>query len=278
MLNLATRYQGGQAMSEFIVAMALFLPLFVGMVYVGKYADIKHQAIQASRYAAFEQALDPRSQHESANNASVLIEETKARFFTDGSRNSGKIGFQDTTAQLSTSGTLNPVWNELDGTPMIANYADVSVTLKNSSLDDLVLKPVDVANSTFFNLDGNGQFEADVEVSPANIAHFAPFSNINLKIGATTVVAGDAWNAAGAADVASTITNGTLPGGAVPARALGKVQSLINTLLQPLFYLFAGDLFSPTKNFTPQIGCIRPDVTPSGTAPGANYQPGDTCY
>ena len=54
--------QRGQAMTEFVAAMAMFIPLILGVIYVFKYGDIKHQAIQASRYAAMERALDPRRQ------------------------------------------------------------------------------------------------------------------------------------------------------------------------------------------------------------------------
>ena len=66
-----SKTQRGQAMSEFIAAMALFVPLVLGVIYIGKYSDIKHQAIQASRYAAMERALDQereRCAHAQAEN------------------------------------------------------------------------------------------------------------------------------------------------------------------------------------------------------------------
>jgi hypothetical protein len=243
-----SKLQRGQATSEFLAAAALFVPLFLGIVYVGKYQDIKHEVIEASRYAAFEQALDPSQQHESANGASVLIEETKARFFTDGSRNSGKIGYQDTTAGLSTSSTLNPVWTELDNTPMIANYSDVSVSLSNGSINSLALQATDTVANAMYSLSSGGQVQANVEVALANIASFQPLQNINLKIGATTVVASDAWNGGGAANVAGHFTVASIPVSALKA---------LNIPLLPLF-----QMLSDTNG--PQWGCVNPDAVPKG--------------
>jgi hypothetical protein len=250
--------QRGQATSEFIAAMLLFAPLVLGVIYLGKYADIKHQAIQASRYAAFERALDPSTSNE---NPAMLAEETKARFFADGSRSNGKIGFQDTTSGLSTSGTLNPVWSALNATPMIAQYSDVSVNVTQGSINSGLLSATDTVAQTMFHLNAGGQAQANVEVSLANIAHFAPLSNINLKVGATTVVAGDTWNADGATDVGNHFTIVAVP---------GRSLSFLNTALSPLYQLLSG-----TNG--PQFGCVKPDVVPNSTAPGANFSPNDNC-
>lgn len=266
-----TRFQRGQAMSEFVAAMALFLPLLFGLIYIGKYSDIKHETIQASRYAAFERALDPSSTHEPDT---VLQEETRARFFMDGSRNQGAL--VSTTANQATAGTLNPLWGQMNGDPMLQKYSDVAVSFgAEQNVDDVALAPVDAANTLLFGLNSNGQFQANVEVSPANIASFTPLSAVNLKIAASTVVVGNAWNAGGAASVASGLTGGTpgsmpiRPGGVLSA--IGSTLLNISTVLQPFYQAFAGDN-------GPQLGCIRPDVVPANTAPGAKYQPGDTCY
>ncbi|HXY96473.1 MAG TPA: hypothetical protein VEH00_05815 [Steroidobacteraceae bacterium] len=259
MRSSAARRECGQATSEFLAAMALLLPLFLGIVYVGKYSDIKHEAIQASRYAAFEQALDPSAQHESANNSAVLIEETRERFFTDGSRNSGKIGYQDTTAGLQTSNSLNPVWNELDNTPMIRQYSDVSVSLTNNSINSTWLQATDTVGQTFYSLNGGGQVQANVEVTLANITAFDALANINLKIGATTVVAGDAWNGGGAQNVAGHFTPLAIP------------TSLFSILSLPLMPFFEG--FSDTPG--PQWGCVDADAVPKSDL--SQYNPPAPC-
>jgi hypothetical protein len=263
----AMRSQRGQAMTEFVVAMALFLPLFFGIVYVGKFADIKHQAVQASRYAAFERALDPSATQESAL---VLQEETRARFFTDGSRNGGRIGFQDSTSGLPVSGTLNPLWGELNGRPLIQSYSDtatgVHVNVASNSMDIGAFTPINQGSRVLFShLNTGGQVQADVEVPIANIANLpAPLNNMNLKLAATTVVAGDAWNGDGARDVAGHFTPVSVPGRAI---------SILNSIpgIDALFQLLAD---TPA----PQLGCVKPDVVPAATAPGANYQASDPCY
>jgi hypothetical protein len=267
MKTFGMRLQRGQAMTEFIVAMALFLMLFFGVVYIGKFADIKHQAIQASRFAAFERALDPSAAHESD---SVLQEETRARFFTDGSRNQGKIGFQDNTGNLATSGTLNPLWGELNGTPLIQSYSDpttgIHVNVASKSMDIGAFRVINEGSRLQFkNLNTGGQIEADVEVPIVNIAHLPrPLNNLNVKVGATTVVAGDAWNGAGTQNVADHFTPVSVPGRAISI--LNKIPG-INGLFQ---------LLADTP--APQFGCVRPDVVPSATAPGASYQASDPCY
>lgn len=259
MRQLAACRERGQATSEFLAAMALLLPLFLGIVYVGKYGDIKHEAIQASRYAAFEQALDPSAQHESANGGAVLIEETRERFFTDESRNSGKIGYQDTTRGLQPASSLNPLWDELDSTPMISQYSDVSVSLNNGSIDSSLLQATDTVAQTFFSLNGGGQVQANVEVSLANVASFAALENINLKIGATTVVAGDAWNGGGAQNVAGNFTPLAIP------------TALFSVLSLPLLPFFEG--FSDTPG--PQWGCVDADAVPKSDL--SQYNPPAPC-
>jgi Flp pilus assembly protein TadG len=261
------RSQRGQAMTEFIVAMAVLLPLFFGIVYIGKFSDIKHQAVQASRFAAFERALDPSARQESD---AVLVEETRARFFTDASRNQGKIGFQDNTQGLATSGTLNPLWGELNGTPLIRSYQDpntgIRVDVTSNSMDLGAFAPIDKgAQALFKNLNSGGQIQADVEVPIANVAALpAPLNNLNMKVAARTVVAGDAWNGGGTQNVADHFTPVSVP---------GKTISFLNSIpgIDALFQLLAD---TPA----PQFGCVKPDVVPAATAPGANYQASDACY
>jgi hypothetical protein len=160
------------------------------------------------------------------------------------------------------------VWSQLNGAPMITNYADVSVQVTQGPINSgWRLSAIDTDGTKLFNLNGNGQIQANVAVSPANIAHFQPLSHIDLRIGATTVVAGDAWNAGGPQNVASHFTPQdsllSFPG-RYALRPLGWV-------LWPLDHLFSDS--------SPQFGCLRPDVVPaSRTTPLASYNPGDRCY
>ena len=253
--------QRGQAMTEFVVAaLALFLPLILGVVYVFKYGDIKQQAIQASRYAAMERALDPRA-HESDTQVG---DETVARFFRDGAQE--KIALNE-RATAATSGDENPNWSQLGGDAMIKQYSDVKVTLSKKSIDSTLLAPVNLAVtnlgplSAFNGLSGGFGTEAEVNVPLVNVAHFAPLSNINIAIGATTVIAGDPWNGGGAADVASHI------GAAVPARIAGKFTGMMSSISNILFEWLAD---TPA----PVFGCVKPDVVPKAAA-DAQYNPQD---
>jgi len=275
------QWQRGQAIGEFIAAMALFVPIVLSVIYIGKYADVKHQAIQASRFAAFERALDPSSAHESA---AVLTEETRARFFTDGSLNNGKIGYQDSTTNLKTASALNPLWSQVNGTPLLNKFSDISVNVTQSQVASTLFKDIQYATDLMFRLKGNGQVQANVEVPLVNVAHFAPLAKINLKIGATTVVAGDAWNAGGTADVASRFTVLSVPdrffkcGASASAQGASWYAKLGSFLAKLGGWLYKQFFQMLSGTDGPQFGCIRPDVVPKYAAPQAHYGPNDPSY
>jgi hypothetical protein len=248
------KLQRGQAVTEFVAAMALFLPLIMGVIYVFKYGDIKHQAVQASRYAAMERALDPHAQESDL----IIKNETVARFFRDGAQS--QIGFND-AATATTSGDENPNWSQMGGAPMIAQYPDVAVKLRSESVDSPVLAPINAATNLFNGLNGGFGTRADVEVPLANVAHFQPLSNINITIGASTVIAGDPWNGGGAANVAGHQTFKSVP---------GKIISWLNSIPGGnLLFEWLADTPAP------QFGCVKPDVVPAAAAPGAQYNPQD---
>jgi Flp pilus assembly protein TadG len=257
MSTTTPRLQRGQAMTEFVAAMAVLLPLFFGIVYLAKFGDIKHQAIQASRFAAFERAQGPRQVLDA-----TIAEEARQRFFTDLAAGGGKIGNRDSTVGIPTAGTLNPNWNTVNNRPLIQNYSDIQVDFPQSgSLSIGAFAPVELASRPFNHLNRDGKIEADIRVSLANILHLpAPLNNLNLMVAATTVVAGDAWNGGGANDVANQQTGTDLPGNAL---------QVVNALLSP----FYGAL----TDAAPTFGCVKPDVVPDQSAPGAVYKPSDPC-
>jgi hypothetical protein len=252
------RLQRGQAMTEFVAAMAVLVPLFFGIVYLAKFGDIKHQAIQASRFAAFERAQGPRQVPDA-----TIAEEARQRFFTDLAAGGGKIGNRDSTVGMPTAGTLNPNWNMVNNTPLIQNYSDIQVDFPQSgSLSIGAFAPVEALSVPYGHLNRDGKIEADIRVSLANILHLpAPLNNLNLMVAATTVVAGDAWNGGGVEDVASQQTMLTV---------WARVPPVVNTLLTPLFAVFT--------DHAPIFGCVKPDVVPDQTAPGAVYNASDPCY
>jgi len=239
------RSQCGQAMVEFVAAMALFIPLFLGLIYVFKYNDIKHQAIQASRYAAMERALDPTD--------AAVQNDTVARFFRDGSK-SGITAHDKATE--STAGDENPNWDQQNGTPMLSSYSDVAVSFADPSIDSANLSQVNAEASKFSGLTTSFGTRADVTVPLANVADFAPLSSIGVSIHATTVIAGNAWSGGGPADVGSHFSSPLIN----PGKALAWAN---NPVFTTLFDAFAGS--------APVWGCVKPDVVPGTAAPGAKY-------
>jgi hypothetical protein len=257
--------QRGQAMSELIAAMALFIPLVLGVIYVGKYSDIKHQAIQASRYAAMERALDPQKAQEQDQ---VIAAETVARFFRDGGQHD--IGFED-QAQDATAGDENPNWAQAGngGAPLLAQYSDVSVQLSTQDIAGSTLKTLEIPAGKQFNELGTGNFgfQADVEVPIANIPDHGPLTALmqalNLRVGATTVMGGDAWGGAGIEDVANHFTQFSVAG-----RDPGLEATFDNVATQTTFKVF-------TDAGAPVFGCVKPDIVPPNAAPGAKYDSND---
>jgi hypothetical protein len=249
-----SKLQRGQAMTEFIAAMALFLPLALGVIYIGKFSDVKHQAIQASRYAAMQRAIDPRTRRSDR----TIQNETVARFFRDGARYG--IARND-TAQGPTTSDSNPLWKQVNGNSIIERYNDINVQFRTSNAGDFALSGLNGGALAFDGLNSRFGIGANVEVPLANVTHFAPLSNLNLKIGATTVVAGDPWSASGSQDVVDHMSLVS-----VPAR-IGNFLSQFPGVDQ-FFELLAG-------TDAPQIGCVKPDVVPDYAAPGASYDTED---
>jgi hypothetical protein len=248
------RAQRGQAMTELIAAMAVLLPLILGVIYIGKFSDVKHQAIQASRYAAMSRALDPNRQRSDT----VIRNETVARFFRDADKY--KEIRRNDQATAPTAGDTNPLWTQVNGEQILNRYSDVNVSLGRSTAADGTLGLLNGPASLLYdNLESRFGVAANVEVPLARITHFAPLNGFDVRIGATTVMAGDPWSAAGADDVADKFTVLSVP---------GKAVSILNNIPDFIFQLFAG---APT----PKFGCVKPDVVPNRVAPLAAYDPTD---
>jgi hypothetical protein len=230
-------FQTGQAMTEFVVAMFAMIPLLLGVMYVYRYNDIKHQTIQASRYAAMAGNLDPQF--------AGIAGETRARFFRDDGLH--PIGHDD-EATGSPAGDENPNWMENDGEALLgSSYAGISVSASDTPIASGHIALVEGAAPEFSLTDNFGE-ETDVDVALANVASFAALANVNLRIGATTVMAGDAWSGGGSAEISSAMTPV-----AVPAKTLAWFQ---NPAFNTLFSAFSD---APA----PKFGDVDADVVPT---------------
>jgi len=282
-IQYSPRRESGQATSEFLVAMLVIIPLFLGVVYIGKYEDVRHSAIQASRYSAFERVYDPWKAHKSD---AVLAEETRARFFTDPMlSNKGAVGYQDTTQNLSgTNGTTNQNWYGTGGQPILSQYsgsnnAGVTVQMQTGSVSGAAYAGLQLLDTLSFKAPDPGMAQAHVKVGLANVTSFAPLSNLNLVLDESTSVLTDGYNASGAGNRSSPADNSvrsrvynewgpaTIAKFANLAGPMRELFSVIDSGVASWGWQFLTDTNGP------QWGCISPDVVPSTAAPGATYDP-----
>jgi hypothetical protein len=270
MPKIPARFQRGQAITEFVVAMLVLLPLVLGVIYIGKYEDVKYSAIQASRYVAFERVLDPSSAPRHKTDP-VLAEETRARFFTDPMpSNHGAVGYQDSTQGR----TLSTNWYGTGGDPAINPISGIGVAVQPATGLQIPLNQAfDSLARANFDIKDPGVAEADVTVPLANVVHFAPLSNLNLTIDAKTTVLTDGYNAGGADPGAPNNVHDRVyfDWGIV----LGKIPGLktaMDAIDNSIVAKLGWQALSGTDG--PRWGCVTPDVVPSDAtsqSPPVNY-------
>lgn len=261
--------QRGQAITEFVVMCLLMVPLFLAVVYVGKYSDVKQTAIEASRYAVWERAVDPTGAHKSNDQ---IQQELEVRIIGNGGRNDGKLQSTDAAASTSTDDTAyNPLWFDQGHKRMLDKLTDATVVggIQNTSAPTTgaaarLSSAINGVEAKWLKLDSAGWLRADVNIPLVNV-NFAPLSNINFAAGSTTVLYGDAWNAGGSASVIATTKR------AAPADMLLN-SGPFNTVMAGI-RLFVGMVEPSFRNFYP--GCIAPDVVPTDRLP--NYSSYATC-
>ena len=271
------RSQRGQAIAEFVVSMLIVVPLVLGVIYIGKYEDIKYTAIQASRHVAFERAFDTLpAPHESATQ---LADETRARFFTDPMQsNNGAVAYQDAPPAGSISSTLNANWLGTAGEALISAYSpDIKADVQKSvDLSGIGKTAFDAARTLFLsNINDPGIQKARVQVQLANVPLFAALNNLGLNIDVSTAILVDGFNADGNGD----------PNNPAPDSVRGRVslaQKLpggVNTVSQVsnnAIVQFGWEGLSDTPG--PNLFCVAPDVVPSdATSSNANYDPATVC-
>jgi hypothetical protein len=271
------QFERGQAMTEFVVAMLIVVPLVLGVIYIGKYEDLKFSAIQASRHAAFDRVFDPLARHK---NSTVLAEETRARFFTDPMlKNQGAVAFQDSTqGQQGTKGTLNQNWYGTGGDPVVQRYSEIRVDVRSDPNAALVrnwYKTLDAAGKVNFSIADPGIAEARVQVPLAKVVTFAPLAKLNLNLDVSTAVLTDGFNAGGATSPSvNNVHDRTFADWGLIFGKIPNFQSLLSFIDKGVLK-YGWQALSDTDG--PQWGCVSPDVVPGDVAPGAKYDPKTNC-
>jgi hypothetical protein len=255
--------QRGQALTEFLVGMLALLPIILGVIYLGKYEDMKYSAEQASRYVAFERVFDPTGAHKPT--ATVLAQETRERFFRDPmEENNGAVGFQDSTAALTTQTSLGKNWFGTAGEALISAFSGIGVSV-NSSAPSNTGAALDALAKANFNISDPGIEQGAVQVPIVTPSYFSDLTGKNLALNASTYVLADGYNADGDGAGSNPASN------TVRARAgydwglvLGKVpglQSALNAVTGNVAAQFGWEALSDSPG--PQFGCISPDVVPT---------------
>lgn len=249
------RNQAGQSMTEFIVAMLVLLPLFLAVTYAGRFGDIQMRATQASRYAAFQRAMQPS---ESVLTNAKLTDQMRARFFARGDAlHGGAIQSDDSAAALN-DGSNDGMWRDVKGKALLSSTNDVSLQFVDAPLDTSAIKTGMAIIEKSAGKSWNGGKVARVDVKLANKLNLTPSAEAFFTIGAATAAAGDGLGSSGSKatrDAAATI---------VPT---SYIPGFIDTVID-----FAMELFEPNG---PEFGCIKPDVVPADRLNGV--QPWAAC-
>jgi hypothetical protein len=255
--------QLGQATTEFIVAMLAMIPLFFGIYYFARYADVKHAAIQASRYVAFERTLDPFER----KTKSQLQEEVRARFFSKLPTNNGQLAYQDSSIGLDPKDDRVPLWSDAEYKPLVERFSSIGVVENQdvAALNDGAVGKLANIGGPIFGLTTNGIMRAEVTVSLADIAHFEALRNIQIGSPGATAIGNGAWNASGAQgsgeSVCSRVSRAVIANG-VPG---------ISTIIQGAGAVLKATMAPLFEKTTPDLGRIMPDLN----IPGSVRTPAD---
>lgn len=231
-------HMNGQALTEFLVVALALVPLYLLMPLIAKYQDIAYQTLMASRYAAFDAAVNNEWQN-TWKDPAQLAGEVRRRFF---SKADAPIKTNDTAGNFTAH--RNAFWYGPTNEPLIADFdADVAISFGPSrnpaqggsltSASDA--KPFNGAGNTEvethiadqLSLKTTGIFTGNVSVklanAPSSLSMYQPFDKIDLSIRRHTSVVVNGWDAANAKQVVSRIDSKLL----VPGTALRPVQPVV---------------------------------------------------
>ena len=242
--------QAGQATTEFLIALLVMAPMFLGIYYFARYADVKHTAIQASRYVAFERALDPNFH---AKSAAQLTEETRARFFVPISQNGGVISFRQNTTSLDPDGNRVPLWSDVAYGRLLKNFSDVSIIEANAGPlnSGVTVGNLHTKVGKLFGLPAGGVLRAEVTVPLSNVANFDVLSNIDIGLPGATAIGSGVWNASGAKGDGESVCSRVTP--TIFGHYIKPVTDVLDILMTPF------------ESSTPDIGRLLPDYVPPGS-------------
>lgn len=260
--------QRGQAMTEFVITAVLFLvPMFLLIPVLGKYIDMKSEAVVGARYVAWERTVWYGGDSASVDwpgaskDAGEIANELKQRVF---SQNAGIKA--DDKGKSAFGGDGEPAaWHNRDGSRMLADYNAVTQAIDNQDspgiVNDVLSLVVSVADAIGpFNLEMKGLQVADVGVSASTLSigmsltddPTQAFNPGLLTFSDRCAVMSNSWSANGASHVKSQ-TQGLTPTSIFQ-------NPVVKTIWDIVRYTF-GAVSAPELLFL-EVGKVEPDVVP----------------
>lgn len=238
-----SRLSRGQAMTEFLVAMAVLVPIFFAISYLGRYGDLQQRATQASRYAAFQRAMQPS---DSILSEAKIQDQLRARFFMrhDHLAADGKhLKSNDSVANVTDDTGQPALWRDLGGTALLSKPDQVKLTWASAPMGSGAYTNVPEQALNLLKKDWGGARVAQVELHLINRMDQSVPNPALLKIGAATSAGGNGLGSSGSKGTRDAVAN-LVPVTMVPALATNVLGLAIS-------------LFEPEG---PKFGCIKPDV------------------
>lgn len=285
--------QGGQAMTEFVIAAVfLLVPLFILVPLLGKYIDIKHAAIQQARYEAWEYSVwwgpseyimtgVDTNQRAGIKSFEKTREEGLHIFFSNPNR--------DDYGEPTSSFSLPPIWRDHHGLSLFTKHGmDISSgEQKEDKTPDPVAGVFDFVINFFSDvltligdilhligikakfdaMDIDGYFKSSVNLVVRSTEQVLPYNGLEgptyntqakpLEIEGKAAVLTNSWNAGGREQAIQESR------GLVMTAALSPLSDTVNTILYGLRKV---QDYIPIKAFQlpsmPAFGYVRDDLIP----------------
>jgi hypothetical protein len=226
--------QRGQALTEFLMMSLVLVPLILLIPMIGKYQEISHASLVASRYVAWDATLNNPSTGDWKPQAQ-LASEVKRRFFSsiDAPIKTGDVAGNSEEYR-------NVAWTTPAGKPLIERFENIAISFgaDNSNDPNQGFTASSNAESLFnyaqwvqvgartIDLQSRGIFRANVSVPlvnlPEHIEMTKPFDQINLVMNRHTSLLLDPWTGR-SPEMVDSKTKGWAPIGRVLDSAVGTL-------------------------------------------------------
>lgn len=259
--TLSPSPQRGQALTEFLVASLVIVPLFLLIPMIGKYQDIAHSTMMASRYVAFD-AIMRNDRVNGWKPEAQLAQEVRRRFFSN-SRASIKTG--DEAGNFKSH--RNGMWTDAFGNPLLRNFEeDVRVSYgPGNALSHANGFSASRDGDPFllmdrFSLSRRGLYAGNVTVTVANLPNglriIEPFDRLDLVISRSTSVLLDTWSEREPQEVQNRLRNDRVNAG----RQLASIRPMTDMAVDGL----DGRIFGLGDVRGPRLGDVQfwRDVVP----------------